>query len=572
MNPRINFKFSRHSYAPERKADGDEQVKSTIQTLMTRFEISTTRMYTPTRNSIKVIFPSEQEMNKVLNNKQTFLEKNLTPHLSLATKAKRTIFCAGFDMAITNTYDKEEIKEDLKSKGWNVIEVYILNNNHSLKIEFDNSDSATKFLRDDTTSIGGIFLSNRNKEREIDPSIPQCWCCGHINPGHSSNNCNRLQVCLKCGDRGHKFYECFIPRKTEDMTHEQKRARLCIPCGNRGDHTSMDHAACPKKREIVRERAKLARESDIQEQKTIQRDTNLIKTVLDTQKNDIWPQYTHNPNHTKITSLVALALIDDAVHPGSFSENFKNACTSNGLPEIKYKPAEGTAKAFFKAITGNPPEGEQGGELQLTTPLNQDIRTSREHINNTHHNNPSTSTPAASIFSLNTLNNQSSLSKFYKDTMGGKRPLPSQLEWDYLENSQQQTLPNTPEKRPRHLTQTSTPTQGATGFGEGGSSTKKINQSEVNNRLEALRKELQSVPINFRCKKPHQKIDGTTVARIGGLAKILETTKLNHSEGWTNALKEDLAYLVINGLGETPISYNAMYNENPHIENTQVFY
>ena len=230
------------------------------------------------------------------------------------------------------------------------------------------------------------------------------------------------------------------------MTHQQKSARLCIPCGNRGDHTSMDHAACPKKREIVRERARLARENDIQEQKTTLRDTNLIKTVLDTQKHEFWPQLTNNPNHTKITSLVALALIDDAVHPGSFSDNFKYACTSNGLPEINYKPAEGTAQAFFKAITGNPAEGEQGGELQLISPLNQDIRTSSEQTVNTHLNKPTTSTPAVSLFSLNTINNKSSFSKFYRDSLGGKRPLPLQQEREELESSQQQALHNTPEK------------------------------------------------------------------------------------------------------------------------------
>ena len=158
-----------------------------------------------------------------------------------------------------------------------MVEVYIMRNNNSFKIEFDSSKTATKFLRDNSTSIGGILLHNRNKEREVNPCIPQCWSCGHINPGHSSSNCNRVQVCLKCGDRGHKFYQCTIPRTVEEMSQQQKDRRLCIPCGTRGDHTSMDHTSCPKKREIIKERARLAREADIQEQKNMQRDRDLIK-------------------------------------------------------------------------------------------------------------------------------------------------------------------------------------------------------------------------------------------------------------------------------------------------------
>ena len=48
-----------------------------------------------------------------------------------------------------------------------------------------------------------------------------------------------------------------------------------------------------------------------------------------------------------------MTLVEEALDPGSFENNFKEACASNNLPEIHYVPKEGTARAFFAAMTGN---------------------------------------------------------------------------------------------------------------------------------------------------------------------------------------------------------------------------
>ena len=104
-------------------------------------------------------------------------------------------------------------------------------------------------------------------------------------------------------------------------------------------------------------------------------------------------------------------------------------------------------------------------------------------------------------------------------------------------------------------------------MGEGlvdeGTNTKKANQKEAMDMLQGLRNELRVIPLSFRCKKPHHKIEGATIARISGLAKILETTELNHSRRWTNGLKDDLDFLIENGLGEAQITYKAIYDEHP---------
>ena len=97
------------------------------------------------------------------------------------------------------------------------------------------------------------------------------------------------------------------------MSARDKSKRYCIPCKSRGDHTSLDHTACPKQREIIRERARIAREAIKQQQALTQRDRELIQNVLNLQNTDSWPKITSNPLNTKISTLISLALIDEAV-------------------------------------------------------------------------------------------------------------------------------------------------------------------------------------------------------------------------------------------------------------------
>ena len=150
-----------------------------------------------------------------------------------------------------------------------------------MKIEFNTKNEATKFLTNTNTRIGNVKIRQENKEREVDPTIRQCWGCGELEPSHNTQDCRRTPICLKCGSTGHKFFNCGIPRKIEDMTEVHKHARYCEPCKIKGDHTSLDHSACPKKREIVRKRAKLARAKQTEENHANQREMDLIKRVVD---------------------------------------------------------------------------------------------------------------------------------------------------------------------------------------------------------------------------------------------------------------------------------------------------
>ena len=151
---KIAFRFDRDSYDRDTWSSDNEMIKTTLLATLASLGISTTRVFAPSRNSIKAIFPNETELNKVLNNSKKFIDHRFTPKLSMALRAARTVFCSGFDTAILDTYTKDEIVSHLQSKGWGIAGVYILRNGRSMKIEFINQSQATKFINDVSTSIG----------------------------------------------------------------------------------------------------------------------------------------------------------------------------------------------------------------------------------------------------------------------------------------------------------------------------------------------------------------------------------------------------------------------------------
>ena len=423
---KLSMRFPRDDYNLPRaaRAEEDEEIKATIMDLLGKKKIQIARMYAPSRNSVKVIFDNEVELNKVLQHKQLFLDKNITPSISMAFKASRSIFCSGFDDALLTTYDQEAIRDELVSKGWKVMGVYVMRSKKSFKIEFCSKKDAQKFLSNTKTNIGGIRILNFNKEVETDPTINQCWGCGRIEPNHSSQTCYEARshnpLCLKCGARGHKFYDCSIPKDLTDMTQRQKEKRFCIPCDQRGTHTSLDHSQCPTKREIIQKRIRAARAERTNQNKSEERDLNLIKSVIDFQQ-DAWPELSQ-ARHIKISTIISLALMDEASNKGVFQNKLTEGCKNNGIPEIKYNLEPNTATHFFNTLAGYHASTDQSNASNAVT--------TNTHTTHTEHNysqgasntiqgaSSSTSTP---IFPPQQ-GTKPTFSKHYRDSTGGKRP------------------------------------------------------------------------------------------------------------------------------------------------------
>ena len=132
-----------------------------------------------------------------------------------------------------------------------------MKSNRTFKIEMANRKQAIEFIKHPNTHIEGIKLTEDNKEPEIDPTINQCWECGQLEPNHKPQNCVGPRIGMKCGDTSHKFFECIIPKNTKDMNETDKAARYCAACRKKADHNTLDHKHCPKKREILREIARI---------------------------------------------------------------------------------------------------------------------------------------------------------------------------------------------------------------------------------------------------------------------------------------------------------------------------
>ena len=311
------------------------------------------RIYQPSRDSIKAMFPDEKNLNKALNKSTVLKAAGFEPRLSMALKAARTVYCYNLDDTLLNTYTQQDIKELLTQAKWKVKNIFIMNSKKTFKIEMETTVEARRFINSKRTAIGPIPIPQESKELEVDPTIPQCWECGRLNPQHASNSCPENKRCIKCGSRSHQFFGCPIPKDFERMSERDKENRYCIPCETKGNHTSLDHKQCPEKRRLVQEKIRAARDKRKAEETEDRRDTNLIQKTLEIANANAWPAL-HNSQEQqqKTSTVILLALLDEAHIPGTFQRKLTNELKKNGLPEVQYEPEPGTATYMAKLIAG----------------------------------------------------------------------------------------------------------------------------------------------------------------------------------------------------------------------------
>ena len=120
---------------------------------------------------------------------------------------------------------QSDIKENLVHAEWKVKGVYIMNSKKTFKIEMETTEEAKKFINSKRTVIEHIPIHQESKEVEIDPTIPQCWECGQLNPKHISNTCPGNKRCIKCGSRNHQFFRSQLPKDTEKMTERERERK-----------------------------------------------------------------------------------------------------------------------------------------------------------------------------------------------------------------------------------------------------------------------------------------------------------------------------------------------------------
>merc|ERR1711874_604758 len=88
MAYKLIFKFDRNRYtgSPSPK-ESNQQIFNDIMKKTNDLRIECTRYYTPRRDSLKVLFPSEKELNKALKKKNNFIAAGFEPRLAMPLKA-----------------------------------------------------------------------------------------------------------------------------------------------------------------------------------------------------------------------------------------------------------------------------------------------------------------------------------------------------------------------------------------------------------------------------------------------------------------------------------------------------
>ena len=102
MALKLIFKFNRDDYTQLSKQQDDEQIKNNLQGIFNNKGITASHMYHPARDS-KVIFPNDNEIEKVMEYEDELKAANFEPKMSLSLKACRTVFCTNFDQALLQT-------------------------------------------------------------------------------------------------------------------------------------------------------------------------------------------------------------------------------------------------------------------------------------------------------------------------------------------------------------------------------------------------------------------------------------------------------------------------------------
>ena len=93
MEVKVTFGFRRNDYSEEAKVSIDRVIKMELERKLKGKGITTYRIYTPNRNTVKVVFISEDDLNKVFDNKDYFMNAGLTPKTNISLKTSRTVFC-----------------------------------------------------------------------------------------------------------------------------------------------------------------------------------------------------------------------------------------------------------------------------------------------------------------------------------------------------------------------------------------------------------------------------------------------------------------------------------------------
>ena len=118
MAYKVSSKYTRGRYNGTLE-EIHQQINSSLNQALDSIVVPVLRFYTPSRDSIKILLHSENEINKILDKAETLKGLGFEPRISLTLKSARTAYCFGFDPSLLQTFDADRIKSYMEDKHWN---------------------------------------------------------------------------------------------------------------------------------------------------------------------------------------------------------------------------------------------------------------------------------------------------------------------------------------------------------------------------------------------------------------------------------------------------------------------
>lgn len=182
---------------------------------------------------------------KILNNDQVKIQSNKSEKylpIITALKEKNTEFFTyqrkenrNFKVVLRNLHPSveiQEIKEELKAKGHNVLRINNIIQRISKKplplffVELENKENNKEIYKIDLLLYSKVIFEQPYKKREI----PQCMRCQQY--GHTKSYCYKTPRCVKCAEN-HLTQNC--PRKAKSSG---------VTCTNCGENHPANYRGC----------------------------------------------------------------------------------------------------------------------------------------------------------------------------------------------------------------------------------------------------------------------------------------------------------------------------------------
>ena len=254
--------------------------------------------------------------------KENLLKDNLEVVTPLEFQANRTIVLRNIDSIIT-TIDSDELKEDLEQRNdWLKVQevIKIPTAPKILKIRTENAEMV-RAAEEKGILIYNMSVPPSSISRDTFVRLDVCFRCYSFH--HKTNDCPtpNVVICSECADNTHTYRNC---------NNNWKR---CINC--QGDHRTLS-AKCPKRKELIQERAKIIRERS----RSRSRGRNITYAQAAASNNQqqvpLNPQLFNREDYVKIVSSIVYAHTIEAVVPGTFHQNVEKMYKLNGLPAVKF--------------------------------------------------------------------------------------------------------------------------------------------------------------------------------------------------------------------------------------------